>query len=183
MKRIYLISGRARNGKDTISNMLEDEYTKLGKKVCFIQLMRPLKTLLMDYFDWDGQDDSKPRDFLQQKGTEIREKLNMPNYFINRLTENIVILKDYYDVFLVTDVRLPLEIEEIKKRFNGVISINVTREDFDNELPIEQKEHFTEKALDNYDKFDYKLINRDLEDLENQIRQVVSEVENNENND
>ena len=44
----YLISGRARNGKDTVSTMIEDEYVKLGKKVCYIQLMRPLKELLMD---------------------------------------------------------------------------------------------------------------------------------------
>lgn len=182
--KIFLISGRARNGKDTVSNMIDDEYTKLGKKVCFIQLMRPLKNLLKDYFDWDGSEETKPRDYLQQMGTElIRKKLNMPNYFINRLTENIIILKDYYDIFLVTDVRLPLEIEELKNRFKNVISINVKREKFDNNLNSNQKVHYTEIALDNYDKFDYELINDNLEDLEIKVKQVVSEVEKNENND
>lgn len=177
-KIIYLISGRARNGKDTVSTMIEDEYVKLGKKVCYIQLMRPLKELLMEYFGWDGKEESKPREQLQQMGTElIREKLNMPNYFINRLTENIFILKEFYDVFLVTDVRLPLEIEELKDRFKNVVSINVIRENYNNNLTDKQKVHYTEIALDNYDKFDYEIINRNLDELENTVKKIVSEVE------
>lgn len=182
--KIYLISGRARNGKDTMSQMIKKEYDLLEKKVCFIQLMKPLKWLLKDYFDWDGSEDSKPREQLQKMGTElIREKLNMPTYFIDRLIENILILRDYYDVFLVTDVRLPLEIELIKKRFCNTVSINIVRDNFDNDLPINQKVHYTETALDDYNEFDYVVINRSLEELEVNVKRIVSEVENNEKND
>lgn len=182
--KIYLISGRARNGKDTMSNMIKDEYDLLGKKVCFIQLMRPLKWLLKDYFGWDGSEETKPREKLQQMGTNlIREKLNMPTYFVDRLVENIMILKEYYDVFLVTDVRLPLEIELLKEKFSDIVSINIIRENFESDLKLEEKIHYTEVALDNYNNFDYIVINKSLEGLKENVKKIVSEVENNEKND
>lgn len=182
--KVYLISGRARNGKDTMSKMLEKEYDLLGKRVCFIQLMRPLKWLLRDYFDWDGREETKPREQLQKMGTElIREKLNMPTYFIDRLIENISILSNYFDVFMVTDVRLPLEIELLKKQYPNLVSINIIREDFENDLNSEEKIHYTETALDNYYNFDYVVINKSLEELEKEVKKIVSEVENYEKND
>ena len=181
---IYLISGRARNGKDTMSKMLEEEYKLLGKRVCFIQLMRPLKWLLQDYFGWDGKEETKPREKLQKMGTElIREELNMPTYFIDRLTENIKILSKYYDVFMVTDVRLPLEIELLKQRFDHVVSINIIRENFENDLTLSEKVHYTEVALNDYDDFDYVVVNKSLEHLKIKVKEIVSEVENNEKND
>lgn len=182
--KIYLISGRACNGKDTMSKIIKNEYDLLDKKVCFIQLMRPLKWLLKDYFDWDGSEETKPREQLQKMGTElIREKLNMPTYFIDRLIENILILRDYYDVFLVTDVRLPIEIELIKKCFCNTVSINIIRDNFESDLTTKQKVHYTETALDDYSEFDYVIINRTLEELKASVKKIVSEVENNEKND
>lgn len=182
--KIYLISGRARNGKDTMSKMFEDEYNLLGKKVCFIQLMRPLKWLLKDYFGWDGKEETKPREQLQKMGTDlIREKLNMPTYFIDRLVENITILSEYYDVFMVTDVRLPLEIDMLKEKFSGAVSINIVRENFESDLKREEKVHYTEVALDDYNDFDYVVINNSLEELKKKVKEIVSEVENNEKND
>ena len=182
--KIYLISGRARNGKDTMSKMFEEEYNLLGKKVCFIQLMRPLKWLLKDYFGWDGSEETKPREQLQKMGTDlIREKLNMPTYFIDRLVENITILSEYYDVFMVTDVRLPLEIELIKEKFNDTVSINIIRNNFESDLKKEEKVHYTEVALDNYNDFDYVVINNSLDELNKKVKEIVSEVESNEKND
>lgn len=176
--KVYLVSGRARNGKDTMSRLIQKEYESLGKRVCFIQLMRPLKWLIKDYFGWDGAEETKPRELLQQMGTElIREKLNMPNYFIDRLTENILILQDYYDIFLVTDVRLPLEIENLKERFSDTISINIERKNYESTLSVSEQQHYTEVALDNYQNFDYKVINETTEQLEETVKKIVSEVE------
>lgn len=179
--RLYLISGRARNGKDSMSQMIREEYESRGKRVCFIQLMRPLKWLLREYFDWDGREETKPREKLQKMGTElIREKLEMPFYFIDRLTENIKILESFYDVFLVTDVRLPLEIEMLKQRFEGAISINICRLNYESELSREEQVHFTEVALSEYQKFDYVIINDTFSKLKEDVRRIVSEVEKNE---
>ena len=178
--RLYLISGRAINGKDTLSQMIRSDYEQRGKKVCFIQLMLPLKWLLIDYFGWDGSEDTKPREKLQKMGTElIREKLGMSYYFIDRLTENLYILEPFYDVFVVTDVRLPLEIETLKERFSGAVSIQITRENYESSLSREQQVHYTETALLGYDKFDYEIINVTLDDLEKDVKNIVSEVERN----
>ena len=38
--KIYLISGKARHGKDTFSNYLKEEYEKNNKKVIVTQLSK-----------------------------------------------------------------------------------------------------------------------------------------------
>ncbi len=182
--KLYLISGRARNGKDTLSKFIQEEYEKKGKRVCFIQLMRPLKWLLQDYFGWDGKEETKPREKLQKMGTElIREQLGMPLYFIDRLTENIKILESYFDVFLVTDVRLPLEIETLKERFPEAVSINIERIGYQSELKKEEQVHYTEVALCGYKKFDYEIMNETISKLKEDVMKIVSEVEKNEENE
>ena len=182
--RLYLISGRARNGKGTLSELICKEYESLGKRVCRIQLMRPLKWLLQDYFGWDGKEETKPREQLQKMGTElIREQLGMPLYFIDRLTENIKILELSYDVFLVTDVRLPLEIETLKERFSGTVSIHVERVNYQSELKKSEQVHYTEIALDGYQGFDYIVVNETISKFEQEIKKIVSEVEKNEENE
>lgn len=183
--KLYLISGRARNGKDTMSRMIAREYEKRGHKVCFIQLMRPLKGYLKDYFGWDGSEETKPREALQQMGTElIRQKLGKPTFFIDRLTEDIEILNTFFDVFLVTDVRLPLEIEELKKKFPTAVSVHIVRQGFENDLSTIEKQHYTETALDGYQNFDYEIVNRSLEQLEVDVKQLVdSEVSKDEKDD
>lgn len=183
--KLFLISGRARNGKGTISAIMKEEYEKMGRKVCFIQLMRTLKGYLKDYFDWDGSEETKPREMLQQIGTElIRKELDQPFFHIDRLTEDLHVLEKFFDVFIVDDVRLPLEIETLKERFPGAVSINVRRENYTSDLSDHQQAHFTEHALDHYRAFDYDLVNTSIEDLKEKVRQVIkSEVEKDEKND
>lgn len=182
---IFLISGRARNGKGTVSKILKEKLEEKDFKVCEIQVMRTLKGYLKDYFDWDGNDDTKPRKLLQEIGTDIiREKMNKPYFHIDRLTEDILILSNFFDVFIVSDVRLPLEIETLRKRFENVISINVTRLDYVSPLEISEQVHITELALNDYDQFDYKIVNSSLNQLTDDIIEIVnSEVDKNEKND
>ena len=83
---IFLISGRARNGKGTVSKLLKEKLEEKNFKVCEIQVMRTLKGYLKDYFDWDGTEETKPRKMLQQIGTDIiREKMNKEYFHIDRL--------------------------------------------------------------------------------------------------
>ncbi len=183
--KLYLISGRARNGKGLVSEIMKEEYEKLGKKVCFIQVMRTLKGYLKDYFGWDGLEETKPREQLQVIGTDIiREKLNKPNFHIDRLIEDIEILENFFDIFIVTDIRLPLEITSLKQRFPGTTSINVTRENYIDGLTDKQKVHITETALNGYHDFDYELINNNIDQLKIDIKTIIdSEVKKDEKND
>lgn len=180
--KIYLISGRARNGKGLASSIIKEKYESLGYKVCEIQVMRTLKGYLKDYFNWDGSEETKPRKALQQIGTEIiREKMNKPYFHVNRLIEDIEILNNFFDIFLVTDIRLPLEIERIKEHFKDVVSINITRVGYDSNLTQSEMYHITEKALDDYKGFDYNIVNNSLEQFKLDVLKVVdSEVEKNE---
>lgn len=183
--KIYLISGRARNGKGTVSKLLKEEYEKRKFKVCEIQIMRTLKGYLKDYFGWNGKEETKPRKMLQQIGTEIiREKMNKPYFHIDRLTGDIEVLANFFDIFIVNDIRLPLEIETIKMRFPNVVSMHVTREGYVSPLEVSEQVHITELALNDYKKFDYEIVNTSLSGLTNDIIKIVdSEVNKNEIHD
>ena len=184
-KIIYLISGRARNGKGTLSKILKEEYEKRKYRVCEIQIMRTLKGYLKDYFNWDGSEETKPRKMLQQIGTDIiRDEMNLPYFHIDRLTEDIKVLSNFFDVFIVNDIRLPQEIEILKSRFKDVVSINVTRKDYTSSLNPSEQNHITELALDNYENFDYDIVNSSLTGLTSDIIKIVdSEVNKNEIHD
>ncbi len=179
---IFLISGRARNGKGTVSKILKEKLEDRNFSVCEIQVMRTLKGYLKDYFGWDGSEETKPRKQLQQIGTDIiRERLNKPYFHIDRLTEDINILSNFFNVFIVSDIRLPLEIETIRERFPNVISINVIRSDYVSPLEVSEQVHITELALNDYKNFDYEIVNSSVEGLENDIINIIdSEVVNNE---
>ena len=54
--------------------------------------------------------------------------------------------------------------EDLKSAYpDDLVAINIFRPDFDNGLTPEQKAHKTEVDLDDYDKFDVKIINTTLE--------------------
>lgn len=172
--KIYLLCGKARSGKDTVADILKEKLEENNYKVCNIQVMRTLKGYLKDYFNWDGTEENKPRRLLQNMGTElIREKLNMPNFHIDRLTEDIKVLSNYFEIFIVDDIRLINEIEEIKKRFNNVVSIGVEKENYVSPLKEDEEKHITEHDLDNYDSYDYKIINTTKEKLEEEVTEIV----------
>mgnify|MGYP005797410089 CR=1 FL=1 len=35
--KVFLVSGRARHGKDTMSRMIAEKYEQMGKKVCSVE--------------------------------------------------------------------------------------------------------------------------------------------------
>lgn len=168
--KIYLICGKARSGKDTVASIIEKELSDTNK-VCRIGLTRTLKGYIKDYFGWDGNEDTKPRTLLQEMGQDII-KDNI-NFHIDRLCEDINVLSKYFDVFVVSDIRLIHEIEEIRNRFDNVTVIGVIKENYVSPLSIDEEKHITEHDLDNYDDYDYKVINKDLEGLEKEVKEII----------
>ena len=176
--KVYLISGAARNGKDTIANILEEEYKRKEYKVCRSQISKYLKQYVKDYFGWDGEEETKPRELLQTLGTDvIREKLNKPRFFVDRTIEDIDILSNFFDVMIISDIRFPIEITAIKEAFNDVVSINVKRINFETELTGKEQAHKTETALNDFDGYDYKIINDTIEQLEKDVIDIVNKEE------
>ena len=68
---IYLVGGKARSGKDTISDFMQKELEKDGKKVCRLQVSSYIKYYAQKYFGWDGSEETKPRELLIELGTFI----------------------------------------------------------------------------------------------------------------
>ena len=169
--KIYLICGKAKSGKNTVSRIMKNELEKGNNSVCEIQVTRTIKGYAKDYFNWDGNEESKPRKLLQDLGNRIREK---DKYFhINRLCSDIEILSDYFNVFIVNDVRFPFEIEEVKNRFTDVVSIGVEMDNYISPLTDKEASDITEHALDDYDLYDYKIINKDLNTLRDDVISII----------
>lgn len=175
--KIYLLAGKARHGKTTSGKILREEAEARGMLVANTLIAKYLKEYATDYFGWDGKEETKPRELLQQLGTDIiRVKLNKPDFFVDRTIEDIEILSYFFDVIIIDDIRFENEINKIKSSFNNVKSIKIERSNFDNGLTEAQKNHSTEIALDNYKDFDYTIYNdSSLYDLRQKITNIIKE--------
>lgn len=172
--KIFLISGKARSGKDTFATSLQKILEKKNYKVCRLQVGAYIKYYAEKYFGWDGKEETKPRQLLQTLGTEIIRKQINPMFHVNRLIEDIKVLSNFYDVAIVADIREPKEIEEPKKVFKDIVTIKMTRPNFINELSETEKKHYTEIAMDNYDDYDYEVINdKTIEDLDKVAENII----------
>lgn len=154
--KIYVISGKAKSGKDTLANIICNYYKdKKCKKISYAYY---LKEYIKNIFGWDGQEETKPRDLLQSIGIDLLQKKIDEHFLINRVMEDIKVYSYFYDVIIITDARLIDEIEIPKNKFSNVITIRINN-NVDNDLTLEQKKHITEIALDNYNNFDYVINN------------------------
>ena len=183
--KIFLVSGKARHGKDTIGNFIEEYCKENHITVCRTQIAKYLKMYIKDYFGWDGSEETKPRTLLQELGTDvIRGKMNKPYFFANRTVEDLEILSNFFDVAVITDIRVPLEIESIKEKFNDVVVIKVERINYESEMTKEQQNHKIENSMNDYNDYDYILTNDTLDQLQEDVIEVLKkEGISNEKND
>lgn len=177
--KIFVIGGKAKSGKNTFGEMLREELKDYGYRPCVMHITEPLYSYARTYFDWNGNEDEKPREFLQKMGIEIiRDKLGKKEFLLNRLYEDIEILSNFFDAFIITDARMIYEFESIKQKYEDVVTIKLERKDYDNQLTEEEAEHITEKEVDTYDDFDYVIQNRSLGDLKASALELVRNEEN-----
>ena len=176
--KIFVIGGVARSGKSTLGNLLKEELKDYGYKPCVMQITNPLYSYARNYFNYDPNRDPKPREFLQKMGIEIiKEKLGKQDFLLNRLYEDIEILSNFFDVFIITDARLIHEFLSIKAKYEDVVTIKLIRKDFDNNLSEEEKNHVTEKEITMYNDFDYVIENNGLDSLKEAALEIVHNVE------
>lgn len=178
--KLYIIAGKAKSGKTTFGNCLREELKAVGYNPTVTQITFPLYGYAENYFDWDSRSGVKPREFLQKMGTDIiKEKLGKKTFLLDRLSEDIEILDEFFDTFIITDVRFKEEIEYFKNKGFDITTIKLVRNNYDDELTEEQKDHITEKALDDYDDFDYIVENESIESLKNTAKFIVESREDN----
>ena len=108
MIRIFLISGKAQHGKDTVANLLKE---KFERKSLIIHNADYLKYIAKQYMGWDGSKDESGRRLLQWLGTDkVRNELKKPLFWIEKTCDTIEILRDKFDYFFVPDTRFRNEI-------------------------------------------------------------------------
>ncbi len=178
--KIYLISGKARHGKTTLGDYIKEYYEQKGKKCILTSYAKYIKMYAMELTDWDGNEETKPRDILQKLGTDvIRQKLGKEEFFVKRLEEDMDIYREFADAVVISDARIPIEIDYFKEKKDlNTTSILIKRPDFENHLSDDQKRHNTETALDKYDSYDYTIVNDDsLESLKEKIFEYLEGIE------
>jgi len=173
--KIFLVAGKAQSGKDFVGKKIQNYYDQFDQKSVITRFSKYVKLYAKEMTDWNGLEEEKPRKFLQQMGTFIREKMDNPYFFIKRMIEDIEIYSNFFDNVIITDVRLPDEIEQIKKLYKDAVVIYVKNEK-ENNLKPKEKEHFTEIALDDYEDFDYIIYNNG-QDLDEKIENILGSIE------
>ena len=171
---IFIISGKGHTGKDTTASFIRDYALTKGKKTLKLQFSSYIKMYVKNITDWDGSEETKPRELLQDLGSTIRENIKN-TFFIDRIIDDIKIYSNYFDIITITDARLPEELDLIKEAFPNSIKLNIQRPNYENNLSLKAKNHITEHALDNYHNFDYIIINDgSLDDLKEKVEQILT---------
>jgi phosphomevalonate kinase len=180
--KVYLFSGKARSGKDTACEYFKTLLEKDNKSVAHTLYAKYIKGYAIDFFGWNGSEETKPREFLQRIGTDvIRKRLNKPNFHADRICEDIEILSDYFDAFLISDVRFPNEVLIPKEKFGkDAVTIRIIRTNFESDLTPEQQAHESETALDDFKGFDYVIKASNLEELYTQLNEIYIKEEGSE---
>ena len=172
--KIYLLAGKAGSGKDLMGRYMKTQYDFAGHNACILHITTPLYEYAKNYFSWNGNMAEKPREFLQEMGIEvIQKKLGKKYFLLDRLCEDIDILKNFFDVFIITDGRLLFEFEELKRRFPKTKIIHVIRENYDNKLSDDEKKHVTETEMEQYKDYDYIVRNTSKERLFSEADKII----------
>lgn len=174
--KIYIVCGKARHGKDTIAEMIRNYYLENSYDVLNLQYSSYIKEYAKKISNWDGSEETKPRELLQQLGTNvIRDKIDEA-FFVKKIVDDIKVYSFFFDVLTISDARFKLEVDTPRDNFENVVIIRVNRPNFDNGLTEEQKMHRTETDLDDYKKYDYVIENDgSLEDLKEKVNDILKQ--------
>lgn len=165
--KIFLIAGKSGSGKGEVAKLIK-EFCIYKLEDCVITgYSKYLKNFARELSDWDGNDNTKPRGYLQQLGDKIRDIDS--KFFINNMMNDLRIYDKLTQNVVISDVRFPAEIEAIKLNYDNVYSIYVENQHSQSKLTIEEQAHPTETAFENYDEFDYILANDTLDSLKDKV--------------
>jgi len=174
IKKIILISGKARNGKTTTAKLLKTKLEAKGNKILIAAYGDLVKFVCEKYFGTTEEKNEHNRTIWQRVGTDIVREQN-PNYWVDFVIDMISMFEDKWDYVIIDDNRFPNELE----RWIGwdTITLRVNRLNFQSPLTLEQQSHISETALDNYE-FDY-VINSEsgLDKLEKEVDKFMEWLE------
>ncbi len=175
--RVFVIAGKSGSGKGEVAKFINEYYIYKLQKNVVTSYSKYLKLFAQELTDWDGVSANKPRDFLQSFGTKIRNYDK--RFFTKRMIEDVAVYElDGVDNIIISDARMPDEIDEIRNNFDNVYAIYVENQFSPSKLTVEQQAHITETALEGYNDFDYVLSNdNNIEELKNKVFKYLEGIE------
>lgn len=167
--KIFIVAGKAGSGKGEVAKFINEYYIYKLESCVVTQYSKYLKNFALELTDWDGVSENKPRKFLQDFGSKIREYDK--NFFTKRMIEDINIYElSQIENVIISDARMPEEIEKLRENFENVYAIYVENQFAQSKLSIAEQAHITEVALENYNDFDYTIANDgDLNNLKDKV--------------
>lgn len=173
--RIFLVAGKAGSGKGEVAKLIKEYYIYKLENCVITEYSKYLKRFAQELTDWDGNPNTKPRKYLQELGDKVRT-INS-KYFTNNMVNDLNIYEKLTNNVVVSDVRFPSEIEEVKLNFDNVYAIYVENQFGPSKLSLEEQSHITETALENYQEFDYVLANDNIETLKDKVFKYLEGIE------
>lgn len=173
--KVILIAGSAGSGKTSLGEKIV-EYAKLKNlNALQTEYSKYIKMYAKEILGYDGDREKKPRKFLQDTGSYIREELKDQTFFIRRMLEDFRIYEKYFDIVVISDVRLLREIEDLLNSSYDVTTVLVRNENSQKSLTEEEKNHITENEFRQYLDYDYVVKNDKSGVLENAAKTIMEE--------
>lgn len=173
--KLFIICGKSGSGKNTAAGIIKEYYEKRNKNVLITEFSKYLKMYASEIIGYDPKLDEKPRKFLQQLGSKIRNDLFSNTFLSDRIIQDLKIYEEYFDYVVLSDSRMPNEIDQIKILYESTV-IKLENYFGENKLDNDEKNHETEVLLDEYENYDYIVKNITLENLKEEIIKIIEEV-------
>ncbi len=169
--KIFVVGGKSGSGKNEVAKMIEEFYIYKLQKCVITEFSKYIKNFARELTDWDGLSQNKPREFLQQFGSYVRSYDE--KFLTRRMIEDIELYKNYADIVIISDARMPLEFEEMKDNFDDVTSILVINQFSPSKLTLAEQSDITETALENYNDIDYVIANDELAKTKEKVFKIL----------
>ncbi len=176
--KVILVAGKAGSGKTYLGSCLVELAKEKGIRALQTEYSKYVKMYAREILGYEGNRENKPRGFLQETGTLLRKRFG-ENFFVQRMLEDFFVYENYFDLVVISDVRLRQEIKGFRNsKYKEVIAIRVENDLQNPSLSEEQKKHETEIELENYEGFDYNIKDVTKENIKVFASQLIEGLNN-----
>ena len=185
MEKIFLLHAAARSGKNTCADAMKDYYVNsYHKRVLIIAFADYVKFVLDKYYDTPAERTEEYRTRIQQFATE-QVRASDVNYWANVVSDLLVAIQEDWDIVIIPDWRFGNERVALVSRFHEygipVKTMLIDRPNIEevDGMTEEQRAHSSERNLDNYQNFDYTIIN-ETSQMQKTIQQLLDIIDKEE---
>lgn len=143
MAKIITFSGYGGVGKDTCASIIKEKLQDKGLRVFEIAYGDPVKASATRNFGYSESEKIKQREILTKWGTDYVRSRD-PDFWVKMANMFVELLKDEYDIFIMTDARFENEMNHtVLNNDMQIYNILVVREGTN--LSEEQSNHSSEQ--------------------------------------